>query len=124
MVLYLKQNISLAVYESIDYLTNDMMSSCGYSNFEIACEHDGANSIALSSEVIQKMDYREIQLTEISKEGKPQKLRSRVRNTHSFGEIHFDTLSPGDYKIKGDVHMLFGHSRFKIEPFEYAFKVE
>lgn len=125
VALYLKQNVNLSIYESTEYLSQDMMSGCGFRTWpELSFEFNGLNNLRFNEKTIQKADHRQIQISEILKDGKPEPLRLMIRNVYTFGEIEFDTLSVGNYTIKGEVHMLFGDSWFKVEPFEYDFVVE
>ncbi len=124
LLLYLNQNMNLVVSEAMWYLSADMGFGGGFSIPEIAFKHDRSNRIELRDEIVQKSEYREIKLTEILKDGKPYSMRPRIRNVYTFSEIEFDTLTPGAYSLKGDVHMLFGYGSFKVEPFEYEFEVE
>lgn len=124
MVLYLKLNMEQAVSMAMEYLTSDMSSGCGFSSYQIEFRQEGENTIALGNKAFQGVAYRQIQLTAITKDGKLQTLHPRISNDYTFGKITFDTLAPGAYTVKGDVHMLIGDSRFSVVPFEYSFEAE
>ncbi len=124
LLLYLNQNINLLVSELMWNLSMHMDFGGGFRMPDISFKREESKRIQLSDQIIQTSGHRQIKLTEIVKDGTPLTMRPRIRNVNTFGEIEFDTLAPGAYSMKGDVHMLFGYGSFKVEPFEYEFVVE
>ena len=124
LVLNLKQNLNIAVAESMDYLAQDMYYSGERWWPEISFKQTEGNTIELSDKLIQIFNHREIHLTKILKDGKPVDWHPRIADDYTFGKISFDSLPSGKYEIKGEVRWLVGRSRFNKEPFEYTFEME
>lgn len=136
---FYKDNIKiLAKSMQIDVLLNKYMfteilierrlyESCAFKNMEIAPKSESLEKniriINLENENIQKLN-RDIYVDKILCNGKVCNLKPIIHNSSIFGRIILDSLSTGNYEIKGFVKSYSNIGVGRIEKFKYEFKIE